>query len=158
MSVALPLALVLEIPASVHAQMLGHAIAGLPDEACGLFAGEFGCDRVERFFPMSNTACSSRIYQLDSAEIMGVERVADDSGLAVIGVMHSHTHTTNYPSPTDVADAARFDPFGVWRFIIVSLKHADPSLRCYRILGDAVAEEPVVLIRGRAGISSGAVE
>ena len=24
--------------------------------------------------------------------------------------MHSHTHTTNYPSPTDIADAARFDP------------------------------------------------
>ena len=146
MRVALPLARVLEISSSVHAQMLGHAIAGLPNEACGLFAGEFGGDRVERFFPMTNTASSSRIYQLDSAEIMSVERAADDRGLAVIGVMHSHTHTTNYPSPTDVADAARFDPFGVWRFIIVSLKHSDPSLRCYKILGDTITEEPVVLI------------
>ena len=146
MQVALPLARVLEIPTSVRAQMLGHAIAGLPNEACGLFAGEFGGDRVERFFAMTNTASSSRIYQLDSAEIMSVERAADDKGLAVIGVMHSHTHTTNYPSPTDVADAARFDPFGVWRFIIVSLKHSDPSLRCYKILGDTITEEPVVLI------------
>ena len=146
MRVALPLARVLEIPSSVHAQMLGHAIAGLPNEVCGLFAGEFGGDRVEWFFPMTNTASSSRIYQLDSAEIMSVERAADDKGLAVIGVMHSHTHTTNYPSPTDVADAARFDPFGVWRFIIVSLKHSDPSLRCYKILGDTITEEPVVLI------------
>ena len=146
MRVALPLARVLEIPASVNVQMLGHAIAGLPNEACGLFAGEFGGDRVERFFAMTNTASSSRIYQLDSAEIMSVERAADDRGLAVIGVMHSHTHTTNYPSPTDVADAARFDPFGVWRFIIVSLKHSDPSLRCYKILGDTITEEPVVLI------------
>ena len=77
---------------------------------------------------------------------MSVERAADDKGLAVVGVMHSHTHTTNYPSPTDVADAARFDPFGVWRFIIVSLKHSDPSLRCYKILGDTITEEPVVLI------------
>lgn len=146
MRVALPLARVLEIPASVHAQMLGHAIAGLPNEACGLFAGGFGSDRVERFFAMTNTAASSRIYQLDPAEIMGVERSADDAGLSVIGVMHSHTHTTNYPSPTDVADAARFDPFGVWRFIIVSLKHADPSLRCYRILGDVITEEPVSVL------------
>ena len=136
----------LEIPASVHAQMLGHTIAGLPNEACGLFAGRFGGDRVERFFPMENTARSSRIYELDGAEMMSVERSADDSGLAVMGVMHSHTHTTNYPSPTDVADAARFDPFGVWRFIIVSLKHSDPSLRCYKISGDTITEESVVLL------------
>ncbi len=146
MGVALPLARVLKIPAPIHAQMLGHAITGLPDEACGLFAGRYGGDHVQRFFPMTNTARSSRIYELDGAEILRVERAADDDGLAVVGVMHSHTHTTNYPSPTDVADAARFDPFGVWRFIIVSLKHADPSLRCYKILGEEITEEPVTVL------------
>lgn len=125
--------------------MVGHAILGLPDEACGLFAGAFGADRVERFFPMTNTAASSQIYTLDGQEMMDVEREADEAGLAVIGVMHSHTHTTNYPSPTDVADAARFDPFGAWRFVIVSLKHADPSLRSYRILDGEVTEETVVI-------------
>lgn len=133
----------LEIPAAVHDEMVGHAILGLPDEACGLFAGPFGGDRVERFFPMRNAAESSRIYELDSQEMLDVERTADDAGIAVLGVMHSHTHTTNYPSPTDVADAARFDPFGAWRFIIVSLKHPDPSLRCYRILDGEITEEPV---------------
>ena len=151
MRVALPLARVLEITASVHAQMLGHAIAGLPDEACGLLVGQYGADRAERFFPMTNAAASSRVYQLDPAEIMSVERAADDAGSAVIGVMHSHTHTTNYPSPTDVADAAISDPFGVWRFIIVSLKHADPSLRCYRILGDEVTEEQVSVVSSGVG-------
>ena len=75
-----------------------------------------------------------------------IERTADEAGVALIGVMHSHTHTTNYPSPTDVADAARFDPFGSWRFIIVSLKHADPSLRSYRILDGDITEESVALI------------
>ncbi len=144
----------LEIPASLHYQMLGHAIAGLPDEACGLFVGQYGGDRVERFFPMTNTARSSRIYELDGAEILRVERAADDDGSAVIGVMHSHTHTTNYPSPTDVADAARFDPFGVWRFIIVSLKHPDPSLRCYRISDEQITEEPVKLFTD--GVTNGA--
>ncbi|MCQ3806015.1 MAG: M67 family metallopeptidase [Acidimicrobiaceae bacterium] len=140
----------LEIPASVHSRMLGHAIAGLPDEACGLFAGRYGGDRVDRFFPMTNTARSSRVYELDGAEILRVEHAADDDGLAVIGVMHSHTHTTNYPSPTDVADAARFDPFGVWRFIIVSLKHPDPSLRCYRIAAEEITEEPVTVLTSGA--------
>jgi proteasome lid subunit RPN8/RPN11 len=139
---------VLEIPTAVHAEMIGHAILGLPDEACGLFAGAFGGDRVERFFSMRNAAASSQIYELDAQEMMDVERTADDAGIAVIGVMHSHTHTTNYPSPTDVADAARFDPFGAWRFIIVSLKHADPSLRSYHILDGEITEETVRIVSG----------
>jgi proteasome lid subunit RPN8/RPN11 len=137
---------VLQIPASVHAEMVGHAILGLPDEACGLFAGPFGGAIVQRFFPMDNVAKSSQIYQLDGQEMMAVERTADDAGLSLMGVMHSHTHTTNYPSPTDVADAARFDPFGSWSFIIVSLKHADPSLRSFRILDGEVTEEPVRIL------------
>jgi len=126
--------------------MVGHAVLGLPDEACGLFAGEFGSDLIERFYPMRNSARSSRIYELDGQEMMSVERDADDSGLAVMGVMHSHTHTTNYPSPTDIDDAGRFDPFGAWRFVIVSLKHPDPSLRSYRILDGAVTEERVAIV------------
>ncbi|MEZ5243905.1 MAG: M67 family metallopeptidase [Acidimicrobiales bacterium] len=138
----------LAIPASVHAEMIGHAILGLPDEACGLFAGAFGSGVVDRFFPMTNAAKSSQIYQLDGQEMMAVERTADDAGLSLMGVMHSHTHTTNYPSPTDVADAARFDPFGAWSFIIVSLKHPDPSLRSYRILDGEIAEESVVITDG----------
>ena len=136
----------LELPRPLHAEMIGHAVLGLPNEACGLFAGAFGGDRAERFYPMRNAAESSRIYELDGQEMMTVERDADDSGLAIIGVMHSHTHTTNYPSPTDVADAARFDPFGAWRFVIVSLKHPDPSLRSYRILDGEVSEERVAIV------------
>ena len=135
----------LEMSARMHAEMVAHAIAGLPNEACGLFAGAFGSDRAERFYPMRNAAQSREIYLLDGAEMMAVERAADSAGLTVMGVMHSHTHTTNYPSPTDIADAARFDPFGTWRFVIVSLRHPDPSLRSFRILDGEVTEEPVTV-------------
>ena len=132
--------------AGIHAAMVAHALAGLPDEACGLFVGEYGSHRVERFYPMSNAAASARVYRLDAIEMLTVERAAEAAGLAVIGVMHSHTHTTNYPSPTDIADAARFDPFGMWHFVIVSLRHPDPSLRSFRIADGRVAEEPVSLV------------
>ena len=131
--------------AQMYAEMVAHAIAGLPNEACGLFAGPFGSDRAERFYPMRNAAESREIYVLDGVEMMSVERAADAAGLTLMGVMHSHTHTTNYPSPTDIADAARFDPFGTWRFVIVSLRHADPSLRSFRILDGEVTEEPVTV-------------
>ena len=135
----------LEMSAGMHAAMVAHAIAGLPHEACGLFAGLPGSHRIERFFPMRNAAESREIYVLDGLEMMQVERTADEAGLTVMGVMHSHTHTTNYPSPTDIADAARFDPFGAWRFVIVSLRHPEPSLRSFRILDGDVTEEPVAV-------------
>ena len=129
----------------MYVSMVAHAIAGLPNEACGLFAGLPGSQRVEQFFPMRNAAESRQIYRLDGAEMMAVERSADEAGLTVMGVMHSHTHTTNYPSPTDIADAARFDPFGTWRFVIVSLRHSHPSLRSFRILDGDVTEESVAV-------------
>ena len=137
---------VLELTRDVHESMVAHALDGLPDEACGLFATDPATARVSRFFPMANTAASSQLYRLDGREMMAVEAAADDAGLLVAGVMHSHTHTTAYPSPTDVRDAEAFDPFGAWLFIIVSLKHAEPALRAYRILGDAITEEPVVVV------------
>ena len=135
----------LEMSADMHDAMVAHAIAGLPHEACGLFAGLSGSNRVDRFFAMRNAAESREIYVLDGLEMMDVERTADEAGLTVMGVMHSHTHTTNYPSPTDIADAARFDPFGMWHFVIVSLRHPEPSLRSFRILDGEVTEEPVAI-------------
>ncbi len=136
----------LTITGAVHEAMLAHAVDGLPNEACGLFATDPGTGHVVRFFPMTNTATSSQIYRLDGREMMTVEAEADAAGLLVAGVMHSHTHTSAYPSPTDVRDAEAFDPFGAWVFVIVSLKHAEPALRAFRILGETITEEPVEVV------------
>jgi [CysO sulfur-carrier protein]-S-L-cysteine hydrolase len=139
----LPSSPMLELRADVHESMVAHALRGLPDEACGLFAAQPGSGLVERFFPMTNAAASSQIYRLDGKEFLAVEHEADAAGLEIVGVMHSHTHTSAYPSPTDVADAEMADPFGTWHFVIVSLKFAEPALRSFRILDGAVDEEAV---------------
>ncbi len=135
----------LQLTREVHEAMLAHAVDGLPNEACGLFAADPATGRIERFFPMQNTAASSQIYRLDGRELLAVEAEADAAGLLVSGVMHSHTHTSAYPSPTDVRDAEAFDPFGAWAFVIVSLKFPEPSLRAFRILGEQITEEPVTV-------------
>ena len=102
----------LRLSTEVHAEVIAHALLGLPNEACGLLAAPAGGERVTRFFPVRNAAESSQIYRLDDAEYLQVERTADAEGLALVAVMHSHTHTTAYPSPTDVRDASAFDPSG----------------------------------------------
>jgi proteasome lid subunit RPN8/RPN11 len=111
-----------------------------------LVVGRFGGDRVDRFVALRNAAASSKLYEIDPADWAAAEDAADREKLAILGVVHSHTHTSAYPSPTDVRQAGITDPFGVLRYLIVSLKHAEPSLRCFRIVDEDIVEEPVALV------------
>ena len=124
----------------VRQAMIDHALAGLPNEACGLFSGVAGGTTVDAFHPMANAAASREIYLFDPKEHKDVERAVDEAGRAVLGVMHSHTYTEAYPSPTDVDDASRSDPLGIWFFVIVTLKDPDPAVRAYRILDGEITE------------------
>jgi proteasome lid subunit RPN8/RPN11 len=137
--------------------MVGHAYDGLPDEACGLLAGSarrLGAGvtaaaatngapgRASVFYPCRNAAASSRVYTVDPHDHLQADRDAEARGMELIGVMHSHTHTEAYPSPTDVDQA----PDPGWHYVIVSLKHGEPVLRSYRIVDGQIAEEPVTLV------------
>ena len=133
----------LQISERAHVQMVAHAYDGLPDEACGLLAGRPGQSTATVFYPCRNAAESSRVYTVDPKDHLRAERDAEDHGMEIIGVMHSHTHTEAYPSPTDVAQA----PDPEWHYVIVSLKREAPVLRSYRLDDGAVSEEPVALLR-----------
>ena len=135
----------------VYRAMGDRALTETPNEACGLFTGAPGGLRVDGYHPMANAADPDeawKLYLRDGQEMLDVEAAADADGRAGLGGMHSHTHTEAYPSPTDVADASRVDPFGAWVFVIVSLKHPDPVLRAYRILDGEITEVPVEVEQG----------
>jgi proteasome lid subunit RPN8/RPN11 len=122
-------------------EMIGHAYDGLPDEACGLLAGPPASDGCTVFYPCRNAAASARVYTVDPRDHLRADRDAEARGLEIIGVMHSHTHTDAYPSPTDVAQA----PDPAWHYVIVSLRDVEPSLRSYRIVDETITEEVVGL-------------
>jgi [CysO sulfur-carrier protein]-S-L-cysteine hydrolase len=133
---------VLELPRAVYDDVVAFAVETYPYEACGLIAGapsEPGV--VRRFYRCRNAAGSARVYTVDPTDHLHAERDAESRGWEIIGVIHSHTHTPAYPSPTDVAQA----PDPAWHYAIVSLQHEEPSLRSFRIAGDTVTEEPVSL-------------
>ena len=132
----------IELDATVWGEMVAHAYDGLPDEACGLFGAAPGGGRVERFYPCRNDAASSRVYTINPLDHLKAERDAEGRGLEIVGVMHSHTHTDAYPSPTDVAQA----PDPNWHYVIVSLRQEAPVLRSYAIRDGVIAEEPVGLL------------
>ncbi len=124
--------------------MVGHAYGGLPDEACGLLAGPPGTGRCTAFYACRNAAESSKVYTIDPKDHLRADRDAEGRGLEIFGVMHSHTHTVAYPSPTDVAQA----PDPSWHYVIVSLQDEAPMLRSYRIVDGDVSEEVVSLVGG----------
>ena len=98
--------LMLTIPRALHDQIVAHARADHPDEACGVLAGPAGSDRPERFIPMMNAERSPTFYRFDSSEQFRVWREMDDRDEEPVVIYHSHTATEAYPSRTDIAYAS----------------------------------------------------
>ncbi|MFP5255748.1 MAG: Mov34/MPN/PAD-1 family protein [Acidimicrobiia bacterium] len=134
----------LQLTRRTWAEMVGHAYDGLPDEACGLLAGPPGTGRCTAFYPCRNAAESAKVYTVDPRDHLRADRDAEGRGLEIMGVMHSHTHTEAYPSPTDVAQA----PDPGWHYVIVSLRAEAPTLRSYRIVDGGIDEEVVSVVGG----------
>ncbi|MFM8381626.1 MAG: Mov34/MPN/PAD-1 family protein [Actinomycetota bacterium] len=124
-----PSAPTLTLDAHVYDAMTALALAEYPLEACGLLAGVPGSHVVSAFYPCGNTERSARIYTVNPRDHLRAERAAEERGLEIVGVMHSHTHTEAYPSPTDVAAA----PDPAWSYVIVTLKRERPEARAFRI-------------------------
>lgn len=132
----------LHLDPDAHLAMVAHCLDGLPEEACGLLGGTAEPAQASLCYPARNDAASAKVYTLNPLDHLRADRDAEDRGLAIVGVFHSHTHTDAYPSPTDVAQA----PDPAWHYVIVSLRHPEPVVRSFRIRDGAVEEEPVVVI------------
>jgi [CysO sulfur-carrier protein]-S-L-cysteine hydrolase len=132
----------LTIAAGLRDQIVAHARADHPDEACGVIAGPAGSDRPERFIPMLNAERSPTFYRFDSLEQLRVWREMDDRDEEPVVIYHSHTATEAYPSRTDVSYAS--EPGA--HYVLVSTR--DPGadeFRSFRIADGVVTEEPVTI-------------
>ncbi|MEX2625645.1 MAG: M67 family metallopeptidase [Ilumatobacteraceae bacterium] len=120
--------------------LVALAYEGYPEEACGLVAGPADRpDEVAVFYRCRNAAGSARVYTIDPRDHLRAEDDADDRGWALNGVVHSHTHSEPYPSPTDVAQA----PDPTWHYVIVGLRREVPEVRSYRIVDGTISEERI---------------
>jgi proteasome lid subunit RPN8/RPN11 len=136
---------VLHLRESAYVAMIAHAYDGLPDEACGLLGGKG--DQATVFVPCLNADRSSRTFSLGPDAWEKVDTEIEGKGLTTLGVVHSHTHTEAYPSPTDIDQAG--NPFlAGWRWVLVSLRQDAPVVRSYVITDGVVREEPIALLAG----------
>jgi [CysO sulfur-carrier protein]-S-L-cysteine hydrolase len=126
------------IPTAMRDDIVAHARAGLPNEACGILAGRDG--RAERFHPAAPDEPSPYYYRIEAGEQLRILNEIEDAGLDVVGIYHSHVASPAYPSRTDVEQA--FWPDAT--YVIVSLAGGGADLRGYRIADGDIRAEPLL--------------
>jgi [CysO sulfur-carrier protein]-S-L-cysteine hydrolase len=132
----------LTISGALLDQVIAHARADHPDEACGVLAGPAGGDRPERFIAMTNAERSPTFYRFDSMEQLRVWREMDDRDEEPVVIYHSHTATQAYPSRTDISYAS--EPGA--HYLLVSTREPDrEEVRSFRIVDGLVSEEEIQL-------------
>jgi [CysO sulfur-carrier protein]-S-L-cysteine hydrolase len=129
---------VIEIPGDIRDQIVAHALAGAPHEACGLLAARDGA--VQHFFTMVNADHSPYTYRLDPKEQIEVFEEIESKGWDLYGIVHSHTHTEAYPSETDRQQAFYPEAY----CMLVSLQDRNnPVLRAFTIREGVIDEVEV---------------
>ncbi|HSL64707.1 MAG TPA: M67 family metallopeptidase [Gaiellaceae bacterium] len=120
------------IPERVRRELLEHARAEEPNEACGLILLRDGS--AERYVPGRNAAASPYRFEL---EIEPEAWFLEDEGYE-LAVFHSHLSSPPRPSRTDVENV------GLWErrpYVILTLRTGE--LAAWRIAGGEIEPLPL---------------
>ena len=135
----------LTIPRAVAEDLLTHARAEVPNEACGLLAGDLNTGVASTYHPARNAEASPLRYDVHPDDLVRIVFGIEDAGEDLVGIFHSHTHTPAVPSPTDLRSAQYPDAF----YVLATLSDPDAgpadALRAWRIVGGASSEVPLVI-------------
>lgn len=98
-------------------EVVRHAAAAAPREACGLLSGDARSGLARTFRPARNVAESAFLYRMDPGEVVRLVGAISAAGEELLAIVHSHPASAPRPSATDVREAAWPDV----RHLIVSL-------------------------------------
>ncbi len=129
----------------LYDEVIAHCRSCYPKEACGILAGKDGV--VARVHPMRNVEDSPIGYSMDPKEQLSIEKQMRACDQRMLGIYHSHTSSDAYPSPVDVGLASSPDI----SYVVVSLEHAEPKIKSFRIDGRTVTPEDVRIDQGAKG-------
>jgi [CysO sulfur-carrier protein]-S-L-cysteine hydrolase len=130
----------LTIPSAIADELLAHARAEVPNEACGLLAGDLAAGRATTFHPARNEEASPLRYNVHPDDLVRIIFGIEDAGDDLVAIFHSHTHTPAVPSATDLRTAQYPDAF--YLLVTLSDPNARPAvaLRAWRIRDGASSE------------------
>jgi len=124
-------------------ELLAHARAEAPNEACGILAGTVADGRATAYHPARNADASPFVYTVHPDDLVRIVLGIEDSGEDLVAIFHSHTRSPAIPSPTDCRQAMYPDAF----YLLATLVDADGEpmqvLRAWRIRDGEATEAPL---------------
>lgn len=136
----------LTLPMAIADELIAHARAEVPNEACGLLAGDVATGVATAYHPARNADASPYVYTVHPDDLVRIVFAIEDGGDDLLAIFHSHTHTPAVPSPTDRRQAHYPDAF----YLLVTLAQPDAtpaeSLRAWRIRDGESTEVSLTLV------------
>ena len=120
-------------PRSLADQLLAHARAELPNEACALLSGSLVDARVTGVHPARNSEASPLRYNVHPEDLVRITFAIEDAGDDLVAIFHSHTRSPAVPSATDRRAAMYPDVFYVLATLADPAAAPDAALRAWRI-------------------------
>ena len=121
-------------PEMLH-EMLVHAREEAPNECCGVVGVVPAADgkpaRAVRVRRARNVHASPKRFEIDGKDVLAAMNEFDEAGWEIGAIYHSHTHTTPYPSQTDINFAGSWP--GVEWIIVGLADPTEPEIRSYLI-------------------------
>jgi [CysO sulfur-carrier protein]-S-L-cysteine hydrolase len=135
----------LQLPAAVADEVMRHARAELPNEACGLLSGSLATGRTTRFHPARNLEASPLRYNVHPEDLVRITFEIEEAGEELVAIFHSHTRTAAVPSATDRRAAMYADPFYLLASLADGEAPAQRALRAWRIYRGQTFEVPLTI-------------
>jgi [CysO sulfur-carrier protein]-S-L-cysteine hydrolase len=134
----------IRIHAKILREIVDYAKREPLTECCGLLAGRDGV--IDTIFPAQNALNSPTVYEIDPKELFQLFREMREQGLTHLGQYHSHLHSENVPSPTDIAQAGYPDHA---YFIATLLPGAAEPVRAFSIRDGEFAQLIVIVTNNK---------
>jgi proteasome lid subunit RPN8/RPN11 len=133
----------LSLSAALAGELLAHARAEAPNEACGILAGTLADGRATAYHRARNADASPFVYTVHPNDLVRIVLGIEDAGEDLVAIFHSHTRSPAVPSPTDRRQAMYPDAF----YLLATLMGADAepmqALRAWRIRDGEATEAPL---------------
>jgi proteasome lid subunit RPN8/RPN11 len=126
---------------SILQTILAYVQQARPLEACGLLAGEDNI--VSHIYLIDNIKQSPIAYEMDPLQQLQAMLQAEEEGLELMAVFHSHPRGPETPSQTDVEKAYYPD---LAQIIIALNDPENPSTRAFTIIDREITELPLQII------------
>lgn len=133
----------LTITPAAAEELLAHARAELPNEACALLSGSLADHVGLHVHPARNSEASPLRYNVDAQDLVRIIFAIEDAGEDLVAIFHSHTRSPAVPSATDRRTAQYPDVFYVLATLANASAPAARALRAWRIHGGQAFEVPL---------------